>query len=152
MTKTKTRRLVVDDGRVVGWLAAERKGVWFLTVSVSRAVVVEAVVVVEKTRWNGWLKKFGWSNSDGGAAGIYSGAAAGDLTGNTAGTQRTRREPRSHLTRPYPPALVVFSSCMACGRRASVGPRISEAWAVWPGGGSAVLGESGAVRLGGFEI
>jgi hypothetical protein len=35
-----------------------------------------------------------------GEDGIYSGRAAGDLTGTTAGTPCTRREARSHLTQP----------------------------------------------------
>lgn len=57
---------------------------------------------------------------------IYSGAAAGDLTGNTAGTQQPHLEARSHLRLPYPPALVVFLQLYGMwGVRGSVGPRIS---------------------------
>ena len=82
----------------------------------------------------------------GGAAGIYSGAAAGDLTGNTAGIQRTRREPPRDRTRPrlsFSPAVWhVGAECPWAGGSVRV-------WRFGAGGG---LGVGRFVRLGGFEI
>lgn len=86
----------------------------------------------------------GWENSDGGAAGIYSGAAAGDLTGKyswlPAHASRAPEPPHAAV----PPRLVVFSSCMPCGAgriRARVAVRVARGLTMW----FSTLGEGGGL-------